>query len=35
MHLVNEEPTNVGRYLIWLEQEVLVLVSENQNWNQV
>jgi len=30
MHLVNEEPTNVGRYLIWLEQEVLVLVSENQ-----
>lgn len=27
---VNEEPTNVARYLIWLEQEVLVLVSKNQ-----
>ncbi len=27
---VNEEHTNVGRYLSWLEQEVLVLVSKNQ-----
>jgi hypothetical protein len=30
MCTVNEEHTNVGRYLIWLEQEVLVLVSKNQ-----
>ncbi len=30
MCTVNEEPTNVARYLIWLEQEVLVLVSKTQ-----